>query len=220
MPVLVVELEVRGRDRGDEDVLVAPALERRFEIVEIGPELVLADIFDRPGADQRLRPRDALGDQRARARRMHDLQVLVGAGELDGVPRRGAEADRAVDLFEAVEPRPRIGHPVELAVLAVADHVEAGVGLLADHLVDGALHPRRECGLVVGLAQLLGVQHRDQIGRPRQAAGVGGEDAARAALHSDFSLCVRQDFQDADTSVSSGKQKRVGRTRSALDATP
>ena len=38
------------------------------EIVEIGPELVLADIFDRPGADQRLRPRDALGDQRARSR--------------------------------------------------------------------------------------------------------------------------------------------------------
>ena len=86
--------------------------------------------------------------------------------------------------FEAVEPRPRIGHPVELAVLAVADDVDAGVDLLADHLVDGALHPRRERGLVVGLAQLLGVQHRDQIGRPRQAAGVGGQDAARAALHS------------------------------------
>ena len=168
------------------------ALERRFEVVDVGPQLVLADIFDRPGADQRLRPRRALGDQGAGARRMHDLQVLVGAGELDRVARRAAEADRAVDLLEPAEPRPRIGHPVELAVLAVADDVDAGVGLLAHDLGDGALHPRRERGLVVGLAELLGVEHRDQIGRPRQAAGVGGEDAAGAALHAKFSLCVRR----------------------------
>ena len=122
---------------------------------------------------------------------MHDLQVLVGAGELDGVPRRGAEADRAVDLLEPAEPRPRVGHPVELAVLAVADDVDAGIDLPANDLGDGALHPRRERGLVVGLAQFLGVEHRHQIGRPRQAAGVGGQDAAGAALHSKFSLCVR-----------------------------
>src|SRR5262249_11693795 len=110
--------------------------------------------------------------------------VLVGAGELDGVARRRAKAYRAVDFLEPRKPRARIGHPVELAVLAVADHVEAGVRLLAHDLVDGALDPRSEQGLVVRLIQLLGVEHRDKIARPRQASGVGGQDAADAALHS------------------------------------
>ena len=77
----------------------------------------------------------------------------------------------------------RIGHPVDLAVLAVADDVDAGVGLLPHHLRDRARDARVEGAAVVGLAQLLVVEQRDQIGRARQAAGVGGEDAAVAALH-------------------------------------
>ena len=46
--------------------------------------------------------------------------------------------DRAVDLLKPAQPRPRIGHPVDLAVLAVVDDVDAGVGLPAHDLGDGA----------------------------------------------------------------------------------
>ena len=114
---------------------------------------------------------------------MHDLQVVVGRGEFERIARRGAEAGWAVDLLEAGEPRPRIGHPVDLAVLAVADDVDPGVGLLRHHVRDGAADAGIEGRLVVGLAELLGVEQRDQVGRPRQAAGVRGQDAVRAALH-------------------------------------
>jgi hypothetical protein len=58
--VLVIKFEVRGRYRGDEDVLVTLAIERRFEVVEVDLQFVLTDIFDRFGADQRFWPRDAL----------------------------------------------------------------------------------------------------------------------------------------------------------------
>ena len=46
-----------------------------------------------------------------------------------------------------------------------------------------ACDARVEGGAVVGLAHLLLVEERNQIGRARQAAGVGREDAALAALH-------------------------------------
>jgi hypothetical protein len=69
-------------------------------------------------------------------------------------------------------------------VLAVPDDIDAGINLLANDLGDRALHPHRERGLVIRLAQFLGVEHGDKIARPRQAAGVGGQDAADAALHS------------------------------------
>ena len=139
----------------------------------------MADIADRPGADLRLRPHRALGDQRAGARRKHDLHVLIGAGERERIARRAAEAQRAVDLLEAREPRPRIGHPVDLAVLAVVDDVDPGIGLPPHHVGDRARAMRAsKAAAVVSLAQLLGVEQRHQIGRPRQAAGVGGEDPA------------------------------------------
>ncbi len=146
-------------------------------------KLILPDVANRAGADQRAWPRRSLRDQRAGARRVHDLEVLVGAGELDRVARRTSKPNRAVDLGQALEPRSGVGHPVELAVLAVADHVDAGRGLLADDLVDRPFYPRRKSRAVVRLVQLLGVQHRHEIGGPRQAAGVRREDPTSAAPH-------------------------------------
>lgn len=97
---------------------------------------------------------------------MHDLEVLVGAGKRDGVARGAAEPHRAVDLLQSGEAAARVGHPVELAVLAVADHVEAGVELPLHHLGDGAADARCERLGIVGLAQLLGVATRS-AGRGR-----------------------------------------------------
>jgi hypothetical protein len=39
---------------------------------------------------------------------------------------------------------------------------------------------------VVGLAELLGIERRDQVGRARQAAGMGGENAVLALFHTDL----------------------------------
>src|SRR5262249_43319097 len=137
------------------------------------------------GADLRLRPHGALGHQRARARRQHDPHVRVGLRKRERVARRPAKPHRAVDLGEPAQPRPRIGHPVDLAVLAVVDDVDADVRLLPHDLADGAPHARLQRGAVEILAQLLGVEGSHQICRPRQAAGMGGQDAGRTALHGD-----------------------------------
>ena len=48
--------------------------------------------------------------------------------------------------------------------------------------------PRGARGLVDRLALLLGGEHVQQIGRARQRAGVGGEDALGAVLHDDSPL--------------------------------
>jgi hypothetical protein len=153
----------------------------------------MADVADWADADQRAWPRRSLRDQRAGARRVHDLQVFISAGELDRVACRATEANRAIDLGEAIESRPGVRHPVELAVLAVADYIDAGGRLLADDLVNGPLHPRREGRAVVRLTQFLGVQHRYKISRPRQAAGVRREDLAGAALHEVGLFCSTKD---------------------------
>ena len=87
VPVLVVELEIGRRDRGDERLLRLHAVERRLQVRDVGAHLVVPDIFDRPGADLRLRPHRALRDDGARARRQHHLHVLIGGGEFGGVAR-------------------------------------------------------------------------------------------------------------------------------------
>ena len=68
-------------------------------------------------------------------------------------------------------------------MLAVVDHVDAGRGLPPHDLVDGARDALIEGRTVVILSELLGVEQRDQVGRPRQAAGVRGQDTVPAGLH-------------------------------------
>jgi hypothetical protein len=63
-------------------------------------------------------------------------------------------------------------------VLAVVDDVEAGLGLALHDFGDAAPHALIECGLVVALGKLLYVEGLNEIGRPRQAAGMGGENFA------------------------------------------
>src|SRR5262249_41575072 len=75
------------------------------------------------------------------------------------------------------------GHPVHLGVLAVIDHVDANLGLLCDSLRNRAGDAPIVSGAVVALTQFFRVEQRDKIRRARQAAGVRGEDAVRAAFH-------------------------------------
>ena len=64
-----------------------------------------------------------------------------------------------------------------LAEFAVTDDVDAGVGLLADDLVDRLLEAGLVCRLVVGLPIFDLVQELDELRRPHQAADMGGQDA-------------------------------------------
>ena len=86
----------------------------------------------------------------------------------------------------AAEPGQAVAHVEHegfARLLAVVDHVEAGLDLL--------LHDRSHCGAAFALdlgridrlaAHALGIEPR-QRGGARQAAGMGGQDAVFAALH-------------------------------------
>ena len=69
------------------------------------------------------------------------------------------------------------GPVAALAVLAVADDIDAGVGLVLDDLLDRLPEAGFVGGLVVGLAILDLAQKLDQFGWPNQAADMGREDA-------------------------------------------
>jgi hypothetical protein len=69
------------------------------------------------------------------------------------------------------------GPVAALAELAVADDVDPGLGLLANHLADRLRQARLVVGTLVGLAILDLVQKLDQLGRPHQAADMGCQDA-------------------------------------------
>ena len=84
---------------------------------------------------------------------------------------------------EAVEPVLDVGGVARLRHFAVVDEVDAGIGLLPDHLGDRRAHARGQRRAIDRHAFLLGVHHPDQIVRPRQAAGVGGQEALGAAFH-------------------------------------
>jgi hypothetical protein len=68
-------------------------------------------------------------------------------------------------------------------LLAVVADVDPGVELSGDHLPQGLLAGRFELRRIDRLA--LGAAHvqADQLGRPRQAAGVRGENPLLALLH-------------------------------------
>ncbi len=72
--------------------------------------------------------------------------------------------------------------PAFLAVFTVVDDVEADRGLLLHHLCHRSLH-RHGVGDGILRRTLLEVRQRQEFGRSRDAAHVGGEDAVYAALH-------------------------------------
>src|SRR5437763_14425155 len=71
----------------------------------------------------------------------------------------------------------------DLALLAVADAVDADVDLLGDRLPHRRREARLECRPVERLAALARLQEGEQIGRAGQAADMRRQDPILAELH-------------------------------------
>ena len=84
---------------------------------------------------------------------------------------------------EAVQAVLDVGGVARLRQFAVVDEIDAGLGLLADHLGHRRAHACGQRRAIDRHAFLLGVHHPDQIVGPRQAAGVGAQKSVDAALH-------------------------------------
>ena len=76
-----------------------------------------------------------------------------------------------------------IGDEAETPHLAVGDDIDTAIGLLANHFGDRACDAARVGLGVEALAPLLGLEHLQQIGRPRQAADMGGQYSLCASFH-------------------------------------
>lgn len=94
----------------------------------------------------------------------------------------GAERRRA-GAAEAGEPVHHVHGVVGAALLAVIDDVEAAIDLLAHHMRHRFAYRGGQFGAARARLCLLGRQQLDHLGRARQTAGVGGENAVGAALH-------------------------------------
>ena len=134
---------------------------------------VVALVVDRAGADHVRRPRRSGIGRRVvifrKRQRFARLRPLIG------------DAAGRVDL-EAAQPLVDIGHEARLGVFAVVDDVDAELDLLVHDLDD-----RRAQALLVGLRVIPRLSRwrpsSEQIGRPRQAADMGGENAVVASFH-------------------------------------
>ena len=170
--VVVVAEEQRhhaGRGGAHEAAGRLHARERRLEIVDVGLRRLLVAHADRRVAGRRLAARAAGIAEHALLQLRELGEVLIDEG--------------VAGAAEAVEPVLDVGGVARLRHFAVVDEVDAGVGLLFDHLGHRRAHARGQRRGIDRHAFLLGVHHADQVVRPRQAAGMGGQKTFAAALH-------------------------------------
>ena len=151
------------------------------EVLQIGVERAAVAIGNRAGAARHRRrgePRDAatqLDHPRGGVGMIDQIEMLRGLRRLvDLGAMEGADAGEPVTHIEGVG---------DLALLAVADAVDAAGDLLLDDLAHRPREPRLERGLVEPLAGLACFEHRQEIGRARQAADMRRQDAVGAELH-------------------------------------
>src|SRR5439155_26882623 len=121
-------------------------------------------------------------------------------------PAPAAPAARTLARHDTGEALVDIGNEPETAHFAIGNDVDAGVGLPLDDFGDHALDPIGIETRVERLALLLCLDHRQQIGRPRQAADMRREYPLRALLH---------DFPPAAGSLAR-KTDQVSTVRSAV----
>ncbi len=154
-----------------------------LDVLDVAPDLIGARVTERPVDD------DAVAEPFAEA--SCDVVLGIEFRKCLAVPATRHRGHRVFQFFRrgrshgnALEPLENVERPIEpLAELAVADDVDAGLGLLAHHLGDGFGQAGFEGRLVVGLAVLDGAPELDQFWWPDQAADMGGEDAIGVVRH-------------------------------------
>ena len=171
---LVIEIgEIKehlpGRYRGDEGHLRRCPAESLFEVGDVAMHRVLVAQLDRSLH---------IGHDEMAAAFVLDEQFVDDVRKVAEIGR-----DELRSIGEAGVALHHVVAEADLAHLAVGDDVDARLALLADHLDDGLLHPRGEFVLVDRLFVEQIPHHAGEVRRPRQAAGMGGENAVGAPLH-------------------------------------
>ena len=124
--------------------------------------------------------------------RVHDGFDLVARVELRVELRKTRPVDPTGERvaagkrppLEAAEAEQRVLRPADrFSELAVADDVDADLGLLAHDVANGCFEAFRIGGLVEGLAPLFRGQKLAQRRGTDEAADMGGEYPIRAAFH-------------------------------------
>ena len=104
-------------------------------------------------------------------------------------PAPAAPAAGALARLDAGETLIDVGDKSEPSHLAIGDDVDAALCLPAHDLRDRALDPPRIELRIERRTLLLRQDHRQQIGRPRQTADMGGQYPLRAVLHKRLPRC-------------------------------
>jgi hypothetical protein len=131
--------------------------------------LILADIGDRPDA---FRHQNMLAGGAAILRHQQFGQVV-----------HVTERPGCADAAKPGKPFADIVDKAGLADFTVRHDVDADFRLPANHLVDGFADHRCEGGVIDFLPLLFGVNKINQLLRPWQTAGMGGQDMTAACLH-------------------------------------
>ncbi len=84
--------------------------------------------------------------------------------------------------FVATEPLVDVADETRLAVFAVVDHVDSQLSLPLHDVGDAGAKLHRGCRRIEG-RWTVALHKRQQIGRTRQAAGMGGENSVGAVFH-------------------------------------
>src|SRR5262249_11900927 len=162
--------DVRGRNRRHEDLFVAQPLQRELDVLDVGTNRRVALVADRPGADVDAVP---VAIAAAPARPLGDAlgpRVVVGKGlVLTAAAARVAFLAGGRRLAgEAVEALDDVTEEARLALLAVGDDVDTGLGLPAHHVGDGAAYELRIGRAVVRLTAILRSENRGELVGPRE----------------------------------------------------
>ena len=206
---LVVKVDAAGEaaraDRAHEAFFGAGRGQRLFQIVDVGRERRMAGIFDRPGAGRPAHRPARRAAHQAAAR----FRILIELAEFLPVTAVGERCERDVRNARflvlgfvrgrcgaarrrkarharegVIPPRAvivRTGH--RFAELAVVGNVDAECTLLRHHIRDRCgQHLRIGAVIRLGFADGDRFAQRDQIGRPRQAAGMRGQNAIGALV--------------------------------------
>jgi hypothetical protein len=147
----------------------ASAGQRRFQVLRIRFRGLRIRNLDRTVARRRLAARAPGIAEDLTLEHREVREVLV----LEGIALAAETAQAILD----------VGRVARLAQLAVVDDVDTRRDLLADDVGHRRLDARVQRRAVDGHALFLGEHHLDEVGRPRQAARVGGEESFGAALH-------------------------------------